>query len=98
LQVANFIFSSTSYDWLVVAGARAQFRGEGTLNGSGNFGFMLTAIDGEVSGGGGADKLRIKIWDKNNGNAIIYDNQLGASDSSTPTTTLGGGTIKIHKN
>jgi len=24
---------------------------------------MLTAIDGDVTGGGGADRFRIKIWD-----------------------------------
>ena len=57
-------FHSTSYEWLVVAGARAQYKGEGTINGSGNYGFMLTAIDGQINGGGGVDKFRIKIWDK----------------------------------
>ena len=57
---------------------------------------MLTAIDGQISGGGGVDKFRIKIWDKATEN-IIYDNQLGALDTKDPTTVLGGGSIVIHK-
>jgi len=96
-KVANLNFHSTSYEWLVVAGARAQYKGTGTINGGGNYGFLLTAIDGQVSGGGGVDKFRIKIWDKNNGDAIVYDNQVGAGDDATPTTVLGGGSIVIHK-
>jgi hypothetical protein len=97
-KVANLNFHSTSYQWLVVAGARAKYKGEGKINGTGNYGFMLTAIDGQVNGGGGVDKFRIKIWDTNNGDAIVYDNQIGASDDAAPSTTLGGGQIVIHKN
>jgi hypothetical protein len=95
-RVANFNFHSTVYEWLVVAGARAQYKGSGTVNGTGNYGFLLTAIDGQINGGGGVDKFRIKIWDKNNGNAIVYDNQLNAPDSADPSTVLGGGSIVIQ--
>jgi N-acetylneuraminic acid mutarotase len=96
-KVAGLNFHSTIYDWLVVAGARAQYKGSGKINGSGNYGFMLTAIDGQINGGGGVDKFRIKIWDKSNGNALVYDNQLGAADGDNPTTAIGGGSIVIHK-
>jgi hypothetical protein len=95
-KVANLDFGSANYEWLVVAGARAQYKGVGTINGAGNYGFMLTAIDGQVNGGGGVDKFRIKIWDKSNGDAIVYDNQMGAVDDATPSTALGGGSIVIH--
>jgi hypothetical protein len=95
-HAGNLNFHSSTYEWLVVAGARAQFKGSGTINNAGNYGFLLTAIDGQVSGGGGADKFRIKIWNKSNGDATVYDNQLGATDGSDPTTTLGGGSIVIH--
>ena len=67
------------------------------MNNSGDYGFLLTAIDGNVSGGGGTDKFRIKIWDKNNNNAVVYDNQMDAPDTATPTTVLGGGNIVIHR-
>jgi hypothetical protein len=96
-QVANLTFKSTSYEWLVVAGSHAKFKGVGTINGSGTYGFMLTATDGQVNGGGGIDKFRIKIWDKNNGDAVVYDNQMGQGDDSNAGTVLGGGSIVIHK-
>jgi hypothetical protein len=97
--VADFDFNSTTYQWLVVAGARAQYKGTGTVNGTGNYGFLLTAVDGQVAGGGGVDKFRIKIWDINNANAVVYDNGLGASediDSASPQSILPGGSIVIH--
>ena len=94
-HVANFRFKSTVYEWLVVAGAKAQFKGSGTVNGAGDYGFMLTAIDGQVNGGG-VDKFRIKIWDKSTG-AIVYDNQMGESDTADPVTAVMGGSIVIHK-
>ena len=57
---------------------------------------MLTAIDGDVSGGGGDDKFRIKITDKPN-DAIVYDNLMGAADDADPETLLlRGGSIVIH--
>jgi len=89
-------FKSSVYEWLVVSGAKAQFKGTGTINGSGNYGFMLTAIDGQLNGGGGTDKFRIKIWDKNNNDKVVYDNQILSSDTADPTTLLGGGSINIQ--
>ena len=93
---ANLDFQSTSYEWLVVAGARAQFKGVGTINGSGSYGFLLTAIDGALISGGGPDKFRIMIWDKES-DQIIYDNLIGAADTADPSTAIGGGSIVIHK-
>jgi hypothetical protein len=43
------------------------------------------------------DKFRIKIWDKTNNDATVYDNQLNAPDTTDPTTLLGGGSIVIHR-
>ena len=94
-QAGNFNFHSTLYDWLVIAGAKAQFKGSGTVNGTGDFAFMLTSIDGQVNGGGGIDKFRIKIWNKAT-SETLYDNQMGAADGDTPSTALGGGSIVIH--
>ena len=42
------------------------------------------------------DRFRIKIWDKAT-DEIICDNQMGDSDTSDPTTAIGGGSIVIHK-
>jgi hypothetical protein len=88
-------FHSTSYDWLVIAGARAQFKGSGTINDAGSYGFLLTSLDGQMPGGGGKDKFRMKITNKTTG-IVIYDSQMGAADSSAASTVLGGGEIVIH--
>jgi hypothetical protein len=57
---------------------------------------MLIAIDGQVNGGGGIDKFRIRIWDRNSG-GLIYDNQMNAPDTADPATATQGGNIVIHK-
>lgn len=94
-QDGNLNFKSTNYQWLVISGPQAQFKGTGTINGgSAVYSFILTAWDGQASGGGGTDKFRIKIMDAN-GN-VVFDNQLGDSDSAAPTTGLGGGSIQIQ--
>jgi len=94
-QAAGFNFKSTSYEWLVIAGGKAQYKGSGTINGSGDYFFMLTAIDGDLKGG--SDTFRMKVWNKTT-LAVIYDNLVGAPDTADPTTGLGGGSIQIHEN
>jgi probable HAF family extracellular repeat protein len=101
-HAARLNFHSNTYDWLVVAGARAQYKGTGTINGAGSYKFMLTAIDGQVNGGGGTDRFRIKIWyydadlDKD---VVVYDNQIDSGTEGTLSegTAIGGGSIVIHK-
>jgi hypothetical protein len=83
-------FNALNYDYLVIDKARAQFAGFGKINGVSGYNFIVTVIDGDLPGGGGVDKFRIKIWDKVTG-AIIYDSQPGASDAADPTTLLGPG-------
>ncbi len=94
-KVASLNFKSKSYDWLVVSGAKAQYKGTGTINGGGDYGFLLTATDGQLDGTG-IDKFRIKIWDKATG-AVVYDNQTNATDDAAPTTAISGGQIHIKK-
>ncbi len=94
-KTADLTFQSTSYEWLVVAGARAQFKGNGTVNGTGNYEFLLTGIDGDRPGGGGTDKFRIKIMGA--GGGAVYDNQMGKSDSGNDATEISGGNIVIHQ-
>jgi parallel beta-helix repeat protein len=94
-KVADMNFKSTSYDWLVIAGAKAKYKGTGTINGAGNYGFMLSAVDGAIKGDN-IDKFRIKIWEKASG-AIVYDNEIGVLEDATPSTSIGGGSIIVHK-
>jgi hypothetical protein len=94
-QSAGFRFKSDSFEWLVIAGARAQYKGSGSVNGTPGHSFILTATDGQVTGGGGADKFRIKIW---NAAGLVYDNVIGASDQINEANpqAIGGGSIIIH--
>jgi len=96
-RVANMNFNSDTYEWLVVSGPKAQYKGSGTINGSGDYGFMLTANDGQVSGGGEVDSFRIKIWDKATG-YVVYDNQPGDADDAAASTAITEGSIVIHTN
>jgi hypothetical protein len=99
-QIGNLNFHSENFSWLVVSGFKAQFRGNGTINGDGNYDFTLTAYDGQIGGTGqtGSDRFRIVITDHTTG-AVVFDNRIGASmdmDSANPQN-IAGGSIVIHK-
>lgn len=94
-QAGGLNFKSTTYQWLVVAGSKAQYKGVGSINGKGTYNFLLTAVDGDLQNGK-ADAFRIKITDPSTGNAV-YDNQMGSDDTSNNATILGGGSIVIHQ-
>jgi hypothetical protein len=95
-KAGNLNFHSDSYDWLVIAGANAKYKGSGTVNGEGNYGFMLTATDAARTPSTDVDLFRIKIWDKDTGQ-VVYDNKPGQDDGSYDGTLIGGGNIKVHK-
>jgi parallel beta-helix repeat protein len=99
-KAADLNFHSDSYDWLVVAGAKAMFKGIGTINGEGEYKFMLTAIDANIKENDSfdVDRFRIKIWseDEYGNETVVYDNGLGADDDDGATTEIGGGSIVIH--
>lgn len=90
---ASLRFRSTSYDWLVSQPRRAQFKGEGTLNGVGGYAFLLTAMDGDASAGE-ADRFRIRIWNQATG-TLEYDNKSGEPIQAWKGTEVRGGTIVI---
>ena len=75
-----------------------MYKGNGTINGEGNYGFMISVIDEALTPSTDLDMFRIKIWNKDNNDEVIYDNQLGDGDDTDPTTEIGGGQIKIHNN
>jgi hypothetical protein len=64
---ANVTFKSNVCNWLLLDNKTATITGTGKINNHGNFGFLLVAKDQP-------DKLRIVIWDKNDGDKIVYDN------------------------
>ena len=90
-KTADLKFKSSEYEWLVVAGPLAQYKGSGTINDAGDFGFLLTAKDSAINGGPATDTFRIKIWDENSvaPDPTVYDN-----GTNQP---IDHGSIKIHK-
>jgi hypothetical protein len=99
-EVGSFEFHSASYQWLVVSGCKAQYKGTGTVNGSGSYNFLLTAYDAQAGsrscGGQNVDRFRIKITDASG--VVVYDNNPGVSngiDLADPQA-LGGGSIVLH--
>ena len=98
-KAGDLNFHSDSYDWLVVAGHKAMYKGTGTVNGDGDYGFLLSAIDADINQSDAfeVDRFRIKIWDKDNGDAVVYDNQMADVEDADPMTAIAGGSIVIHK-
>lgn len=94
-QAGDLNFHSSSYDWLVIAGAKAIYKGSGRVNGESGYRFLISAVDGAQPGGGGQDKFRIKIWEADT-EVVIFDNQSGATDDATATTAISKGAIVIH--
>ena len=95
-QMANFDFHSEVYTVLVISTFKAQYKGSGTVNGVTGYDFILTAYDGDITGGAGVDRFRIKIT-KHSIGAVVYDNSSGSDDIDTANPeNLGGGSIVIH--
>ena len=83
-KAGNLNFRSVSCEWLVVFGTKAQFKGEGSINGAGSYKFMITADDGNP------DTFRIKIWyEDGSGEHVSHDN--GSQQA------ISGGSNVIHK-
>jgi uncharacterized repeat protein (TIGR01451 family) len=100
-QLANLCFHSDTYQWLVVAGARAQFKGFGTINGEGYYRFILTATDADLNTNDvhELDGVRIRIWweDDEGVENVIYDNYPDEDIDSDIISEIEGGSIVIHK-
>jgi hypothetical protein len=93
LPSANLKFQATSLDWLVISGSSAQLTGRGTINGIGDYSFLISADDKDTG-----DHFRIKIGEGAN-SAIVYDNQPGteATASLQSSALIGGGNVEIHR-
>ena len=95
-KVGSFEFNALNFEYLSVAGAKAQFRGTGKIiGGQSGINFIMTVSDGALDGTG-VDKIRMKIF-RNNGQ-VIYDNQPGDSDADDPTTAVGNNSIIFIQN
>jgi PKD repeat protein len=100
-EAGGFTFHSSTYEWLVVSGSRATYKGTGTVNGEPGYGFLLAAVDGDRDANKKQDRLRLKVWDVAS-NTTVYDNLDGAAIDtdirSHDGTIITLGQIVIHEN
>jgi hypothetical protein len=89
-QTGSINFHSTNYDWLVVSGPKATYRGTGRVNNQDGYAFLVSVIDGSP------DRMRMKIWNATTG-SVLYDNQPGAPDAADPVRAISKGSIVVHK-
>ena len=93
----NINLHSEGYTWLVIFGPMAIYEGSGTIHSSGNYGFMVTVIDEKYTSSIDTNRFRIAIWDKDKGDALVYDNERGAAPGVIPTTELDKGNVALHQ-
>jgi len=94
-------FFAGSYDWLIIVGGWAQYGGIGTINGSGQYRFIVTVIDRDVDTyfGVETDRFGLIIIDMQDGK-VVFDTALSPEASTTYFGTvpaIGGAAVKIHK-
>jgi Tol biopolymer transport system component len=89
-KTSDFEFNATTITSLVIS------NGVGTLRGTGTITDRFGEFDFLVVGNEDTDKIRIKITDPSNNNAIIYDTQPGDSDITDPETPVTAGSILAH--
>jgi hypothetical protein len=77
-----------------VNGPTAWLLGGGTFNGQPGYTYSIALTDGQAPGGDGLDRARIQIVGP--GNTIVFDNEPGKPVNASPTTVLGGGSIKLQ--
>jgi len=96
---ANMNFKSTSLSWLLISWGRARIGGTGTINGQGNYAFILYAVDSDWWGQKDYDRFRIRIWDMGSADpwGYIYDNEYwqGPYFYEEPYTVIDG-SIVVH--
>jgi DNA/RNA endonuclease G (NUC1) len=82
--------TATSFDYLLINGSVATFKGTGVQSDGTNIGFLVSVLSG-----GKPDKGRIKVWNLSTG-AVIYDTNAGKPDTFVPTTAIRNGSVVIH--
>jgi hypothetical protein len=89
---ANLRIDGLGFDWLVVNGPKASFQGYGSIDGSGDYGFFVSLIDG----GDQYDLVRVRIWNRVTGN-VLFDSQPGNPLTVPAAILVEGGSITIKR-
>jgi hypothetical protein len=76
LKNTNFKFRSNETKWLLIENSTATVKGNGKVNGEGNYGFLITAQNDGEGTQYEQGSLRISIWNIDDDERIIYDNSI----------------------
>ena len=101
LQITGLgMFRSSSLDWLVVTGDKAAWRGEGTIDGKGRYGFIASVTDaGNPGQDDPGDRLRVLVWDMDRHNRLVYNSFTQGGEIlnlSNQGPAIDRGNIVIH--
>ena len=69
-----------------LSGHKSMYKGSGIINGDGNYGFMISGIDENLTPSTDIDLFGIKIWDKDNHTYTdvgVYTVKLTVTDDDT---------------
>jgi len=83
-------FEGQQIDWLVVAKRRVWLAAKGTVNGVGRYS-IAADLDLDPAPG----RVRVRVWDRENDETMLYDSQPGAELDAAPTTPLTKGHVVI---
>ena len=92
---ARFWFNAKSTDWLMVNNNLVIFKGRGEINDKGSYNYLVSMIDGDKTEKNAPDYFRLKVWDDDG--VVLYDNQIGDSDSALPITQITSEALQIAK-
>lgn len=99
LKGRHMQFESDTLSWLVVDGPRFQMGGTGAVSGLPGYRFLLSGVDGDLPGGDGTDRLRLKIVAPHSAQ-VVYDNVIDPAatddlDTAYPAP-IRRGNLKSH--
>jgi hypothetical protein len=95
LNKANFKVHSNDLDWLVVVNDMALFSGKASVNNIPGYTFVVSLVDGQITGKKNPDLFRILLWDSNG--TIVYDNEPGRQSYERATEAIIQGSVVFHR-
>lgn len=92
LRLGDMEFRASAHRGYVVDGSQVRFNGRGTINGAGDYTYLVglndAALREPASGDGGKDRFWVRIMDATTG-TVVYDSRTNA------TTAIGAGGVEV---
>lgn len=92
-KLDNFELESTVLNKFIISGYKAELEGKCTINGSGEYFFRLSVVDGQDNNNGKADIFELEVWNPAR-NELLY--QFYSKSKNKKETNLLDGSIIVH--